>query len=148
MQTEEMNRPDTAPEVIGNVEHCEDCGQALVREPVLKCRKCGHTLKLRCFYYPDGSDNVIAECIDLDLAVERKTAEEALKELQYAIHGYLMTAFEEGSIKGLVPRPAPLLHRLRYHVEKLRQIGQLASSGQRSRAMEWSFPVPEGFELC
>ncbi len=60
----------------------------------------------------------LAECIDLNLIVRAKTIEEAIESLKPAISGYLKTAFS-GPIEGLVPRPSPLSHRIRYHLLKV-----------------------------
>ena len=68
---------------------------------------------LRAFHYRSGTIYV-AECIDLNLIAEGRTLEQAIACLQEAVAGYLTVAFE-GDINGLVPRPSPLVHRLRYH---------------------------------
>jgi hypothetical protein len=73
---------------------------------------------LRCLVYPSG-DFYIAECIDLDIAIKRATAQSAAEELKHSISGYIKTVFEGASdrhgIKGLLPRKSPRSHRLRYH---------------------------------
>jgi hypothetical protein len=79
---------------------------------------------LRCLAYRDG-DSYITECIDLNLLVKRRSISEAASGLEDAIKGYMLTALENeasfgelvetGEIKGLLPRPSPLAHRMRYH---------------------------------
>ena len=63
----------------------------------------------------------MAECVDLDLLSRGDTREEAIGKLQEAMFGYLKTAFAEGqSTQGLVLRPSPWRHRLRYHLHRIR----------------------------
>jgi hypothetical protein len=79
-------------------------------------------LVLRCMIYPCLRGNrieYVAECIDLDLTVHASTQHEAAESLRNAICGYLHVAFK-GDITGLVPRPAPWSHRVRYHLFALR----------------------------
>jgi hypothetical protein len=71
-------------------------------------------IMLRCCAY-EHSGSWVAECIDLDLIVKRKTPEAAAEGLRDAMAGYLKTVIEDGDLKGFVPRPSPLSHRLRYH---------------------------------
>jgi hypothetical protein len=70
-------------------------------------------LTLRCYVYRQTLDNWVAECVDLDLLVKARTPDLAARGLHDAMLGYLMTAME-GSLSGLLPRPSPLGHRLRY----------------------------------
>ena len=86
---------------------------------------CPHSITLRCLAYRDKT-SYIAECIDLNLIVRRDSIEQATSTLESAIGGYLVTVLEDrqslkqfsetGEVKGLLPRPSPLSHRLRYHV--------------------------------
>jgi hypothetical protein len=69
---------------------------------------------LRCYVYRQTPDKWVAECIDLDLMVKARTPDLAARGLQDAMLGYLKTAIE-GDSSGLLPRPSPLSHRLRYH---------------------------------
>ena len=71
-------------------------------------------LTLRCYVYRQTSDVWVAECVDLDLMVKARTADLAAHSLYDAMTGYLKTA-SEGELSGLLPRPSPLSHRLRYH---------------------------------
>lgn len=75
-------------------------------------RPCGH-IHLRCFVYRSAG-KYIAECIDLDLAVEEKTIQRAITSLNEAIDGYIKVAVE-GDSTGLLPRRSPLRNRLMYH---------------------------------
>lgn len=153
MQVEDA-RANVVPDHVRQVHTCSQCGALCVAEPALKCRQCGEVLRLRCFYYRDGS-KYVAECIDLDLAVERDTAADAVGELQVAMYGYLEAVFDGQSIKGLVPRPSPLSHRIRYHLEhfkaslsyRLRVKGKKRSSKDHSypeRVSYVFFEVPSG----
>ena len=76
-------------------------------------------LVLRCIVFPTETGEYTAECIDLDLLVCGKTPYDALHSLRDAIGGYLAVAFN-GDVAGLVPRPAPISHRVRYHLYALR----------------------------
>lgn len=76
---------------------------------------------LRCVAFPDGRGQYAAECIDLDIMVSGPTLDDALESLKQAVHGYLCVAYE-GELDGLVPRPAPLGHRARYHWYLLRAL--------------------------
>ena len=68
---------------------------------------------LRCLVYPSGG-SYAAECIDLDLMASGATQLEAYQSLITAVTGYLATV-SKGDSEGLVPRRAPLSHRIRYH---------------------------------
>jgi len=63
--------------------------------------------------YRQTLDEWVAECIDLDLMVKARTPDLAAHGLQDAMLGYLKTAIE-GDPSGLIPRPSPFSHRLRY----------------------------------
>jgi len=73
------------------------------------------TFTLRCFVYPQRNGLYVAECIDLDLIVKARKPKEAMKGLRDAMLGYVKVAVESGQEGVLIPRPAPLTHRLRYH---------------------------------
>jgi hypothetical protein len=68
----------------------------------------------RCFVYAGSPDKFVAECIDLDIAVEEASFNRAVRSLNEAVEGYLSVALE-GDVRGLIPRPSPLSHRLLYH---------------------------------
>ena len=80
---------------------------------------------LRCIVRP-YEDAYVAECIDLNLLVKRRTAREAALALEDAIFGYLEAVVEHqqsfseleanGCVKGLLPRPSPLGRRAQYHM--------------------------------
>ena len=58
-----------------------------------------------------------AECVDLDIAVERAGADEARRELRNAIYGYLLVCLDGVGTNEQVPsfaRPSPLWHRFVY----------------------------------
>jgi hypothetical protein len=69
---------------------------------------------LRCIVYPNKPGEYTAECVDLDIMARAKTPEEAFHQVRMAIKGYLAVVLE-GQTEGLLPRPSPLSHRLRYH---------------------------------
>jgi hypothetical protein len=70
-------------------------------------------LVIRCIIYPHKKEYT-AECIDLDLMARGRTPHEAFMSLKSAVVGYLKVVLD-GDPQGLVPRPSPVLHRLRYH---------------------------------
>ena len=84
-----------------------------------------HVFTMRCIVRP-YKDAYVAECIDLNLLVRRKTAKDAASALEDAIFGYLEAvvedrhSFEElessGCVKGLLPRPSPFARRAKYHL--------------------------------
>jgi hypothetical protein len=70
-------------------------------------------LTLRCIIYSPATGVYIAECIDLDILVTGKDQNEASRKLIDAMKGYLKVVLA-GDPKGLIPRRAPLSHRIRY----------------------------------
>jgi len=74
------------------------------------------SFKVRCFAYHEKSTGLfVAECIDLDLMVKSRKANRAVRELRDAVLGYVRVAVESGEDAVLIPRPAPLSHRIHYH---------------------------------
>ena len=109
--TSDMMQKENFREVV----RCPDCGGPLIKVPVLQCTRCEIAHPLRAFTYRSREGHYIAECIDLDLLAQADTREEAIGKLQEAMFSYLALAFAEGeSTRGLVLRPSPLSHRLRY----------------------------------
>ena len=93
-------------------------------------------LVLRCVVFQDDTGAYNAECIDLDILVYGKTPYDALHSLKDAIGGYLEVAFK-GDLAGLLPRPAPWTHRLRYHLYALR--AALSAGAKRNFLLsDWS----------
>lgn len=84
-----------------------------------------HSFTLRCLAYRHAN-SYIAECIDLNLLVKRGSIDEAASSLEDAIRGYLSVVLDNprdmetfariGRVEGLIPRPSPFTHRLRYHI--------------------------------
>lgn len=105
---------------LRQVRHCPSCHAPMIAVPVLTCAHCGEGVPLRCFTYSPRPNQYIAECIDLDLLSQGNTLEEAIGKLQEAMQSYLEAAFDGESTKGLVLRPSPLSHRLRYYLHTLR----------------------------
>lgn len=127
------------------VRHCAGCGKPLIAEPVLKCAQCGEELRLRCFAYRAGSDRFIAECIDLDILAEGETREKAIAGLQEALYGYFLTVLDGESTGGLIPRPAPLSHRLRYHLKNtLDQIRAVFDRRHKASVIDCRYNVQDG----
>lgn len=76
-------------------------------------------ITLRCYLWPT-KEGCYAECIDLDIVVQRPTAHEAREALNDAVFGYLRAALEQGWFEQLVPRKSPLRRRLAYHLRFIR----------------------------
>lgn len=124
------------------VEHCPGCGAPAIAEPQLVCAHCGGVIRLRCFVYRRGQE-YRAECIDLDIATEGSTPEEAIAGLQDAMQGYLSVVFEGGDRKGLLLRKSPLLHRLHYHLASIRdRFLAIFSDHRRTCTAEKYYSVP------
>ena len=85
---------------------------------------------LRCLAFKTANEEYTAECVDLDLMVRGRTANEALSNLKSAVMTYIEVALD-GDLSGLVPRPSPLSHRLRYHLYALRAAFCIGTSGRR-----------------
>jgi hypothetical protein len=99
-------------------------------------------MTLRCYVYLENKGTWAAECIDLDLMTKGQTPEIVVRGLRDAMTGYLKTATEDDPA-GLIPRPSPLLHRLRYHLFCLRAA---FTTGRHSfRLMDCS---PDQFAVC
>lgn len=96
-------------------------------------------LVLRCVVFQNATKAYTAECIDLDILVYGQTQHEALRSLREAIVGYLQVAFN-GDPSGLVPRRAPLSHRVRYHLYALR--AALTAGAQRNFLLSDCSPGP------
>jgi predicted RNase H-like HicB family nuclease len=62
--------------------------------------------KFKCIVEKEG-DIYCALCLDLDIATEGATLDEALENLNEAIGLYLITAIEKGEEKEFIPRPVP-----------------------------------------
>ncbi len=123
----------------------------MIAEPILTCADCGQEVKLRCFYYRAGKDLYVAECIDLDLLSEGQTPEEAIGGLQEAVFGYLSAVFgghEKAETKGLVPRPSPLSHRVRYHFRDLGARIRSVFDRQHEQTFPCHYTVKAGQVCC
>ena len=86
-------------------------------------------LVFRCVIFRDRTGVYTAECVDLNLVVRGDTPHAAFESLHTAMVGYLTVAFQGDDPAGLVPRPSPLLHRVRYHAYALK--AALLSGGER-----------------
>jgi hypothetical protein len=122
------------------VQHCAKCGQPMITAPALRCAECGSVTRLRCFVRR-VSDCYVAECVDLDISVEATTLKGAIAGLQDAMDGYLSLALEPNT-SGLVLRPSPLLHRVRYYVEYAKDIlGALLSRAHGRTEKFYAIPI-------
>lgn len=74
---------------------------------------------LRCMVYQSKSGEYTGECIDLDIMVRAGTPQKAFHELREAVKGYLVVVLG-GDTEGLLPRPSPFWHHVRYHMLALR----------------------------
>lgn len=107
--------------------------------------------QVRCFVYMVDSDCFRAECIDLDIAAEGRTAREARRGLRDSILGYVNVVCEEHAetlhettekkLRKLILRPAPLTHRIHYYVAKFLQTAfPKRQSHTRNRVFEFAAP--------
>ena len=102
------------------VRHCSRCGRPIITAPALQCPDCGAITRLRCFVRRvDGY--YVAECIDLDISAEAETLKGAISGLQDAMDGYLSIALDTNT-SGVIFRPSPLSHRIRYYIEYAKDI--------------------------
>jgi len=63
--------------------------------------------------FPKGS-YWYAECVELSLAVRRRTRQEAIEALDAQVVMHLKTVLDKGLSPSLLHRPSPLSHQLRY----------------------------------
>lgn len=76
-------------------------------------------LNLRFYGHLTLQGTWVAVCIDLNLAVERPTWEEALAAVLQQAQGYINVVLEtedRSSISYLIPRPAPWIDHALYHL--------------------------------
>jgi predicted RNase H-like HicB family nuclease len=115
----------------------------MIGSPVLTCADCGEEVTFRSYtYVKDGKH--YAECIDLNLISRGSTQEEAIGKLQEAMFGYVETALE-GDPKGLIMRPSPLSHRIRYLIHCW--LKRSKHSGHKTPMME-NATVERRFSHC
>lgn len=98
-------------------------------------------LVLRCIVFEDKPGQFTAECIDLGLMVRGKTLDAAGLSLQSAVKGYIQVALA-GDPTGLIPRPSPISHHLRYHFYALRAKLSFRTSGTKRKYRLENCPVP------
>ena len=127
------------------IQHCDRCGQPVITAPALQCAECGSVTRLRCFVRR-ASDCYVAECIDLDIAAEAPTLKGAIAGLQDAMDGYLSVALEPNT-SGLVLRPSPLLHRIRYYFEYAKDVVSALLSQPAGRTEKF-YAVPVSASHC
>ena len=113
-----MREPEAISDRLRSVDHCLFCGRTIIAVPKLRCAHSGKVVSVRCFTHRSGPHHY-AECIDLNLITRGDSEHEAVAKLQEAMYGYLKTAFD-GDARGLVLRPSPLSHRLRYWWHRLK----------------------------
>jgi hypothetical protein len=90
---------------------------------------------LRCIIWRAPDESFFAECIDLDIAVHGRSQAEAERKMRSAITSYLKVVLS-GDPAGLLPRPAPWSHRLRYHLYAA--LAAVISARRSFRLMELS----------
>jgi hypothetical protein len=76
---------------------------------------------LRSFVYQPKPNLYIAECVDLNLLSQGRSPEEAFEALNEAVNLYLGTALD-GDTAGLLHRPSPWTHRVRYLLHELENL--------------------------
>jgi hypothetical protein len=122
----------------------EKPSQAAVKPSVAPARAALRGKTFRCFAYKHSSGGFVAECVDLNLIVKAKTMKKAASSLGDAIEGYLEVVANGDDQTGLIPRPSPLSHRIRYHAigTKLRVARALNSvDGLTSKMKQFECPV-------
>lgn len=84
-------------------------------------------LRLRCYAEQQSADVWVAVCIDLCLAAQGDTCQEAKARLNAHIDSYVEDAFtvDRADIHQLIPRPAPLRQRVTYYLIHLHLAGVL-----------------------
>jgi hypothetical protein len=115
-QPELLHIPEDVPAALKEARFCSECGAPVFALPLLRCADCDCELHLRAFVYKKHGKH-IAECVDLNLTVQSGTLEGAVVKLQEQVFGYLKVAFD-GNPKGLVLRQSPLIHRVRYNLNR------------------------------
>ncbi|MEA1049250.1 hypothetical protein U5801_05445 [Lamprobacter modestohalophilus] len=78
-------------------------------------------LRLRCYAEHQGPRLWVAVCIDLCLAAQGETCEEARNKLDAQIDQYVEEAFtvDRAYFDQLIPRKAPLRQRVKYYLAHL-----------------------------
>lgn len=94
-------------------------------------------LVLRCMVFRRRKNEYTAECIDLDITARGDSPHAALQALKAAVTGYLKVVFN-GDTAGLVPRPSPLSHRVRYHLFALRAALGVGHLRRNFLVSDWS----------
>ena len=106
-------------------------------------------LVLRCLAERDRPDSWFAICIDLNVYARGASLRDARKQLHAEINQYLLEAFtvDKDHFLDLIPRPAPLIFRLKYGLCKLlrRHTGKPDGS---SRAMPFRERMPLTLAPC
>jgi hypothetical protein len=128
------------------VRHCDKCGQPIITAPALQCAECGSVTSLRCFVRR-ASDRYVAECIDLDITAEAATIEGAIAGLQDAMDGYLGIVLDTNT-SGVVLRPSPVTHRIRYYVEFAKDLVSSLFSRPHGRTEKFYAVPPYRHSSC
>jgi hypothetical protein len=128
------------------VHYCQGCGKPMIAAPTFKCACCGEVIRLRCVTFRSGG-SFVAECIDLDITAEGATEKAAISGLQDAMQGYLSVVFDgqdKADTRGLIPRPSPWSHRVRYQLESAKDIVRAIFTDHRRHTAEKFYSVPSG----
>ena len=67
-------------------------------------------------------DLYAALCLELNVASQGKTLEEARKNIREAIELYLEDVYESGDEKEFIPRPAPVEEWIKYFKQKAQEV--------------------------
>lgn len=65
-----------------------------------------------------------ALCLELDVASQGRTIEEAKKNLQEAVAVYLEDVIQSGETKGFIPRPAPRTEWIKFFKAEAQALGR------------------------
>jgi predicted RNase H-like HicB family nuclease len=77
-----------------------------------------------------------ALCLELDVASQGETIQEAKENLKEAVQLYLETACEEGDQREFIPRPAPVEEWLKFFRVQAREIKQESFKNKKALSLE------------
>lgn len=78
-------------------------------------------MTLHCLIEKDG-DLYSSLCLELDVASQGTTVDEAKRNLQEAVELYLEVVYEEGDEEEFIPRPAPMEEWLKFFKVEARRL--------------------------
>ena len=77
-----------------------------------------------------------ALCLELDVASQGETIQEAKQNLKEAVELYLETVYEEGDEREFIPRPAPVEEWLKYFEVQARALSRESFKGKTAVSLE------------